>query len=507
MDNDWENNESENKIDENDKKKNKKGKKWKKKNKRRQEQEEEEKRKQEEEKRKQEEEKKNKEEKEDEKTNEEKEDEQKNENQEENNDNATKEEQTTQNENKDEDIKTDSTNENNINNKNENNINTNSDNKENINNDDNNEKDKNSQNEENNNDNNINENNENTNTENPTENIIDTSTKQTEKTNSENDSENEEESPKDEISIMIQRLKKTKKNGKCYEIKFTENEIKDIIDKVSPILEKEPSLLHITSPIYICGDIHGQFYDLLTLFEIFSTPQKKKFLFLGDYVDRGKQSLECLLLLLCFKIKYPNNIFLLRGNHESEPINKQYGFFDECRRRLSIRIYKYISTNIFNLLPITAIIENKILCMHGGLAKNLEKLYQLEQIKRPTEIPDEGILCDLVWSDPCNELSKKFGDNERGVSVTFSKKVVEEFCENNDLDLICRAHQVVEEGYQFFAEMKLVTIFTAPNYCGEFDNNGGILEVNEDLLCKIHVLRPSIEQRGKKKKKIMGFVN
>ena len=258
-------------------------------------------------------------------------------------------------------------------------------------------------------------------------------------------------------------------------------------------------MLRVSAPLYICGDIHGQFYDLLRVFEILDFPPKSKFLFLGDYVDRGKQSLECLLLLLCLKIKYPSKIFLLRGNHESEALNKIYGFYDECKRRVSIKCFKKI-TNLFNILPITALINENILCMHGGLSKDLNNLEQLNKILRPTEIPDEGLLCDLVWSDPSDEINEDFGENERNISVTFSKKVVEEFTKSNGLDLICRAHQVVEEGFQFFAGMKLITVFTAPNYAGEFDNNGGVLEVNESLLCRIHVLRPNIERKGKRKR-------
>ena len=144
--------------------------------------------------------------------------------------------------------------------------------------------------------------------------------------------------------------------------------------------------------------------------------------------------------------------------------------------------------------------------MHGGLSKELNNLEQLNKILRPTEIPDEGLLCDLVWSDPSDELNEEFGENERNISVTFSKKVVEKFTNNNGLDLICRAHQVVEEGFQFFAGMKLITVFTAPNYAGEFDNNGGIIEVSEDLLCRIHILRPNIERR-RKRKRITELVN
>ena len=313
------------------------------------------------------------------------------------------------------------------------------------------------------------------------------------------DNDENESNKNDNIFKFIEKLKKARKGAICQELSIKEGECDYIIDKAYDIIKKEDSMLKISAPLYICGDIHGQYYDLLRVFDILEYPPKSKFLFLGDYVDRGKQSLECLLLLLCLKIIYPSKIFLLRGNHESEALNKIYGFYDECKRRITIKCFKKI-TNLFNILPITALIDENILCMHGGLSKDLTKIEQLDKILRPTEIPDDGLLCDLVWSDPSDVLSDDFGENERNVSVTFSKKVVEEFTKNNGLDLICRAHQVVEEGFQFFAGMKLVTIFTAPNYMGEFDNNGGILEVGEDLLCKIHVLKPNIERKGKRKR-------
>ena len=309
---------------------------------------------------------------------------------------------------------------------------------------------------------------------------------------------NEDEN-NDNIHKIIKKLKKARRGSICQELNIKEDECNYIVDKAYEIFQKEESLLKITAPLYICGDIHGQYYDLLRVFEILNYPPQSTFLFLGDYVDRGKQSLECLLLLLCLKIKYPDKIFLLRGNHESEALNKIYGFFDECKRRLSIKCFKKI-TNLFNMMPISALINENILCMHGGLSKDLQNVDQINKILRPTEIPDEGLLCDLLWSDPNDTLTEDFGSNERNVSVTFSKNFVKNFVEKNNLDLICRAHQVVEEGFEFFADMKLVTIFTAPNYMGEFDNNGGILEVGEDLLCKFHVLRPNFERSGKRRR-------
>ena len=347
--------------------------------------------------------------------------------------------------------------------------------------------------------------------------IIDTSTKNNNatgvkkvtkeeiKTEEEDEKENDindnkiENQNNDSIYKIIKKLKKARRGSICQELTIKEDECDYVIDKSYEIFQKEESLLKIKAPLYICGDIHGQYYDLLRVFDILNYPPQSTFLFLGDYVDRGKQSLECLLLLLCLKIQYPDKIFLLRGNHECEALNKIYGFYDECKRRLSIKCFKKI-TNLFNMMPISALINENILCMHGGLSKDLQNIEQINKILRPTDIPNEGLLCDLLWSDPNESLTEDFGPNERNISVTFSKDYVKNFVEKNNLDLICRAHQVVEEGFEFFADMKLVTIFTAPNYMGEFDNNGGILEVGEDLLCKFHVLRPNFERIGKRRK-------
>jgi serine/threonine-protein phosphatase PP1 catalytic subunit len=304
--------------------------------------------------------------------------------------------------------------------------------------------------------------------------------------------EKENEEINERIFQLKEKLIESKKDSYCINMRISEREVFTVIDKVYPLIEKEESMLELESPIYICGDIHGQFYDLLRLFEILKYPPQSKYLFLGDYVDRGKNSLECILLLLCLKIEFPEKIFLLRGNHESADVNRTFGFYDECKRKVSLKIYKKFCS-LFNILPITALISEKILCMHGGLSKDLTSINQLKLIKRPTEIPEKGLLCDLVWSDPDNLISNKnFIENkERGISFCFSKEIVEEFTKINNLDLICRAHQVVEEGFQFFANMKLITIFTAPNYMNVFDNNGGVLYVNEDLICSLHVLNPS----------------
>ncbi|CAN1784182.1 Serine/threonine-protein phosphatase PP1 (Fragment) [Linum perenne] len=249
---------------------------------------------------------------------------------------------------------------------------------------------------------------------------------------------------------------------------------------------------------FVAGDIHGQYQDLLRVFEYGGYPPSANYLFLGDYVDRGKQSLETICLLLAYKIRYPEKIHLLRGNHEDAKINRIYGFYDECKRRFNVRLWK-IFTDCFNALPVSALIDEKILCMHGGLSPDLDNLDQIREIQRPTEIPDAGLLCDLLWSDP-HPSREGWGNSDRGVSCMFGADVVEEFLDKTDLDLICRGHQVVEDGYEFFAQRRLVTIFSAPNYGGEFDNAGALLSVDESLVCSFEIMKPVITGSSKMKK-------
>jgi serine/threonine-protein phosphatase PP1 catalytic subunit len=255
------------------------------------------------------------------------------------------------------------------------------------------------------------------------------------------------------------------------------------------VLMSQPMLLELGAPIKICGDIHGQYNDLLRLFEYGGFPPESNYLFLGDYVDRGKQSLEVVCLLFAYKIKYPENFFILRGNHECSGINRIYGFYDECRRRFSVRLWKAFC-NTFNCLPCTAIIDDKIMCMHGGLSPELTNMNQIANIPRPCDVPDLGLLCDILWSDPDSTVDG-WEKNDRGVSFTFGSDVVKEFLRRHDLDLIVRAHQVVEDGYEFFAGRELVTVFSAPNYCGEFDNAGAMMTVDESLMCSFQILKPA----------------
>ncbi|CAL5005897.1 unnamed protein product [Urochloa decumbens] len=303
------------------------------------------------------------------------------------------------------------------------------------------------------------------------------------------------------VEDLIRRLLEGKKHTKSAsgnttttnkKVQLTEAEIRHLCAAAKEIFLSQPNLLELEAPINVCGDIHGQFSDLLRLFEYGGLPPSSNYLFLGDYVDRGKQSIETICLLLAYKIRHPDNFFLLRGNHECASINRIYGFYDECKRRFSVRLWK-LFTDCFNCLPVAAVIDDKILCMHGGLSPDLDSLSRIREIQRPVDVPDQGLLCDLLWSDPDRD-SEGWGDNDRGVSFTFGADKVAEFLNKHDLDLICRAHQVVEDGYEFFADRQLVTIFSAPNYCGEFNNAGALMNVDASLLCSFQILKP---YRGK----------
>eukprot|EP00161_Ancyromonas_sigmoides_P004499 TRINITY_DN1454_c2_g3_i2.p1 TRINITY_DN1454_c2_g3~~TRINITY_DN1454_c2_g3_i2.p1 ORF type:complete len:400 (+),score=162.13 TRINITY_DN1454_c2_g3_i2:690-1889(+) len=304
-----------------------------------------------------------------------------------------------------------------------------------------------------------------------------------------------------DVDTVLDALLEVRGSRPGKQVNLTEAQIKGLCLRARDVFMSQPILLELEAPIKICGDIHGQFYDLLRLFEYGSFPPESNYLFLGDYVDRGKQSLEVICLLLAYKIKYPENFFLLRGNHECASINRIYGFYDECKRRYGIKLWKTF-TDCFNCLPIAAIIDEKIFCMHGGLSPDLTSMEMIRRIMRPTDVPDTGLLCDLLWSDPDKDI-QGWGENDRGVSFTFGPDVVSKFLQKHDLDLICRAHQVVEDGYEFFAKRQLVTLFSAPNYCGEFDNAGSMMSVDETLMCSFQILKPA----EKKQKYVYGGMN
>ncbi|KAL1298855.1 hypothetical protein HN51_043144 [Arachis hypogaea] len=285
------------------------------------------------------------------------------------------------------------------------------------------------------------------------------------------------------------------------------NEIADLCDSAERIFSSEPSVLRLKAPIKIFGDLHGQFGDLMRLFDEYGSPSTAgdiayiDYLFLGDYVDRGQHSLETICLLLALKVEYPKNVHLIRGNHEAADINALFGFRIECIERMGERdgIWTWHRVNrLFNWLPLAALIEKKIICMHGGIGRSINHVEQIENIQRP--IPMEAgsiVLMDLLWSDPTeNDSVEGLRPNARGPGlVTFGPDRVIEFCNNNDLQLIVRAHECVMDGFERFAQGHLITLFSATNYCGTANNAGAILVLGRDLVVVpklIHPLPPAM---------------
>ncbi|KAI5168485.1 serine/threonine-protein phosphatase 2A catalytic subunit [Pancytospora epiphaga] len=265
---------------------------------------------------------------------------------------------------------------------------------------------------------------------------------------------------------------------KLYKCKVpTEAEVQTICELATEILIKEENVISVPSPVTICGDIHGQLYDLFELLKIGGLPPYTNYLFMGDYVDRGFHSVETVSFLLCMKIKYPDRVWLLRGNHESRQITQVYGFYDECLRKFGSPVVWRLFTDLFDCLPIAAVVNNDTFCCHGGLSPSFDTLDQLRSIDRRVEVPHEGVMCDVLWSDP--DESPGWGQSPRGAGFTFGPDITEAFNKRNNLKLVCRAHQLVNEGFNWNHERSCVTIFSAPNYCYRCGNLASLMEMDE----------------------------
>lgn len=273
---------------------------------------------------------------------------------------------------------------------------------------------------------------------------------------------------------------------------FSKSFIQRFCSTLARVLEREPILVHLNAPVSVCGDIHGNFVSLLRIFHTQQLPsESNKYLFLGDYVDRGNNSLEVVVLLGLLKIQQPSCVYLLAGNHESASIQIDYGFLKECEEQLKPPEFAKagwaLINRVFTQFPISAIINNRIFCTHGGISPHLlEPTASLELINRINrddlfDMEHPGLLCDLLWADP-DDTIHGFAENERGCSFTFGTDVVEQFCEKYNFDFVFRAHQMKNDGYELFGNGKLVTVFSSANYCGE-NNQCAIVRVNEQLTC------------------------
>ena len=291
------------------------------------------------------------------------------------------------------------------------------------------------------------------------------------------------------------------KEAKC----LPEGDLRQLCQKAKEIFIEESNVQYITAPVIICGDIHGQLYDLFKLFKKGGEIPNSRYVFLGDYVDRGYNSVEVIELLLALKVKYPSHITLLRGNHESRKICFSYGFYEEVNKKYGNTNPWHYFIELFDYFPLAALIEGKIFCVHGGLSPFFPVIDLIRLTPRKREPPEctgfggddfdayyhggggvassckEEAMTDLLWSDPDDDL-EKWMVSMRGVGWIFGWKVVDTFNHFNGLELVCRAHQLIMEGFKYHYKKKnLCTVWSAPNYCYRCGNKASILKIGENL--------------------------
>lgn len=259
---------------------------------------------------------------------------------------------------------------------------------------------------------------------------------------------------------------------------FDENELIQLFIKLSEVLYAEDNLLRLKSPITICGDIHGQLFDLFQLFETAGDPDTKSYLFMGDYVDRGYYSLHTFVYLCALKLKRPTGIYLLRGNHESRQVNQMYGFYAEILLQFGHPGIWTFCNDIFDLLPMAAIIDEQIFSVHGGLSPDISTIDKISLINRNEELGQKGPFCDMCWSDPEEVSEWKF--NPRCAGYLFGENQSKEFCRINKLRFVTRSHQLAQEGYQWFFDKTVITVWSAPNYMYRCGNLASVMEVSAD---------------------------
>ncbi|KAI5844184.1 Metallo-dependent phosphatase-like protein [Tricharina praecox] len=275
--------------------------------------------------------------------------------------------------------------------------------------------------------------------------------------------------------------------------RLTEEQALFILSRASEILKAEPNLLEMDAPITVCGDVHGQYYDLMKLFEVGGNPEETRYLFLGDYVDRGYFSIECVLYLWSLKIWYPNTLWLLRGNHECRHLTDYFTFKLECKHKYSERVYEACMDS-FCSLPLAAVMNKQFLCIHGGLSPELHTLDDLRSIDRFREPPTHGLMCDILWADPLEEFGQEktsdffIHNHVRGCSYFFSYPAACSFLEKNNLLSVIRAHEAQDAGYRMYRKTKttgfpsVMTIFSAPNYLDVYNNKAAVLKYENNVM-------------------------
>lgn len=276
---------------------------------------------------------------------------------------------------------------------------------------------------------------------------------------------------------FMKNLMETYKDGKKLHRRYAYQILLDVKD----YFEKQPTMVEITIPedskFTICGDIHGQYFDLLNIFEMNGLPSESNpYLFNGDFVDRGSFSVECIFTLFGFKLLYPNHFFMSRGNHESQTMNQMYGFEGEVKAKYSPQMSD-LFTEVYNWLPLCHLLNNRVLVMHGGLFSEPDiTLDDIRKIDRNRQPPEKGLMCELLWSDPQPQCGTS--PSKRGVGIEFGPDITKAFLSRNNLEYIIRSHEVKADGYEVTHDGKCITVFSAPNYCDTMGNKGSFITMN-----------------------------
>lgn len=278
-----------------------------------------------------------------------------------------------------------------------------------------------------------------------------------------------------------------------HEGRLDEQDTINIITRGTEVLKKEGTLLDIDAPITVCGDIHGQFFDLVKLFEVGGNPADTRYLFLGDYVDRGYFSIECYIYLMAVKQTYPNSIYMLRGNHECRHLTDYFTFKLECKHKYSESVYETCLES-FCALPLAALMNKQFLCIHGGISPELQTLDDLRNLNRFREPPTHGLMCDLLWADPLEDFGQErtselfIHNHVRGCSYFYTYNAVCQFLEKNNLLSLIRAHEAQDAGYRMYRKTKatgfpaVITIFSAPNYLDVYNNKAAVLKYENNVM-------------------------
>jgi diadenosine tetraphosphatase ApaH/serine/threonine PP2A family protein phosphatase len=317
-------------------------------------------------------------------------------------------------------------------------------------------------------------------------------------------------------ALLVPTEWKKTRDGEMSKFKFRPEHIIALTRSCQEIVASQPMVLRVNTPVKVFGDIHGQYQDLMRFFEMWGEPKEGiggdiaaiDYLFLGDYVDRGTLSLETICLLMALKIKYPDRIHLIRGNHEDKLINSNFGFLEECQMRLgddplSEESVFNIINEFFEYLPLAAIIEDQIICLHGGIGANCNYIHEIEAIERPLDVVHEAsnktqqIVMDILWSDPTDN-DEEIGiqpnllrdSNNYGNIVKYGPDIVKKFLHQNNLNMIIRAHECVLDGFERFASGSLITLFSATDYCRRHNNAGAMLIIKNNFEIVPHLIYP-----------------